>query len=213
MSNLWIASAPGVSNTRWSQPGSCGRSRPPSSTVAPGWLGLDRVVGGAQHARVLLGRAGEGPVAVRLVQDLPVVDRVSGVLRDGPAAASEFLGVRVLAEAWSRMRGARGGRTSFESAITWSRLSQSGSSPEEDAVRLDVDADVAPAERLRLAEDALLLRLRRAARVHHRVNRDGRVRVRRGGHSEGRARDGEEQINANYSHNGCSRGTRGRDDP
>ena len=54
--------------------------QPAEQHLRIGYLGLDAVVRGAEHRRVLLGRALERPVAVGLVHHLPVVDRVSRVL-------------------------------------------------------------------------------------------------------------------------------------
>ena len=157
---------PGVANTRSSQPGSCGRISPPSSTWALGTARLDAVVGGAQHPGVLLRRPLERPLAVGLVEDLPVVDRAAACSATWPAsapnsavsAAAHRLGSGFSGHAEVKRGGAsriaRTGRSYFfDSAVDLveaapvRRVALRPVRRLEDRVHLDVDADVLRAER------------------------------------------------------------------
>ena len=89
-----------------------------------------------------------------------------------------------------------------------SSLVQSGSAPGVAKIPLSSTSTrmYAGAERLRLAEDPLLHRRRACSSVCTIACAEtGALALRRAGHSERGERDGEAQINVNYSHNGRSR--------
>ena len=141
------------------EPGGLVRAHQPAEQhPRPRGAGLDLVVGGAQHPRVLLGRAVEGPGSVRLVDDLPVPDRAGGVFRDLAREPPEVLLVRAGGRSEQDPQHGKPVLLRELDHLVEAAPVRLGVGGREDPVQLHVDPDVVRPEPLRLAEDALLHR-------------------------------------------------------
>ena len=176
---------------------------------------LDRVVGGAQHAGVVLGAAEEGPARVGLVEDLPVVDRparVGGDLarelaptrpgraarRGAPSRRGRALGQPARRAADDREQLYVVAPRELDHAIEWLQSGWSAAAA-EDAVQLDVDAHVLGSAGLGLLEHPLLERIGRAAGVELR-RRGDRAGGGRGRRHRARADEDDDQGEQALAH-------------